>query len=192
MSKYSTAVRSRKVDTETTTACSSATLCFLARGGDAPSPRGPRRQLLQIFFAQLARFQEINEERLCGAIEDAIYEFADHAANNFGFSMRGTIDEGTILTAFFQKALGFKDFHHCHDGGVSDFALLQQGFINIADGGVSALPHELHDFKFPRSERGELWSHGYQLYSTIYFVLQGQAKMCPAYFAFVTGQKLGR
>ena len=141
---------------------------------------------------QLQGVHESGEESLRGAVEDAIYEFADRVADNFGFGVRGAIDEGTILTTLFQIALGFEDFHHGHDGGVSDFAVLHQGFVNVAHGCVLALPHELHDFKFPRSERGVLWSHGYQLYSTIYFVLQGQAKICPAYFAFVTGQKIGR
>jgi dipeptidyl aminopeptidase/acylaminoacyl peptidase len=36
------------------------------------------------------------------------------------------------------------------------------------------------------------FEHGYQVYSTIYFVFQGQTKICPAYVAFVNGQKIGR
>jgi hypothetical protein len=64
--------------------------------------------------------------------------------------------------------------------------------LSIRQRQVPALPDELHDFKFLRSERGVLWSHGYQVYSTIYFVFEGQTKICPAYFAFVNGQKIGR
>ena len=152
----------------------------------------PCGQSLQIFFMQLPRFQESGEENLRGTVEHAICEFSDHATDNLVLGLRGAIHEGTVLTPLFQIALGFEDFHHGHHGRVSDFAVLQQGFVNIADGRVPALPHELHDFKFPRSERGVLWSHGYQVYSTIYFVFQGQTKICPAHFAFVTGQKIGR
>jgi len=34
---------------------------------------------------------------------------------------------------------------------------------------------EFQDFKFLSRERGVLCSRGYQIYSTIYFVVQGQA-----------------
>src|SRR5437763_15869513 len=38
-------------------------------------------------------------------------------------------------------SLGFEDFHHGHDGGVSDFAALKESFVNVADGGGRSEEH---------------------------------------------------
>ena len=103
---------------------------------------------LQVFFAKTARFDEVDEERFSRAVKNAINEFADHAADDLILGMRGAIKEGAILAALLQVALGFEDFHHGHDGGVSDFAALKESFVNVADGGGAALPDELHDFEF--------------------------------------------
>src|SRR5947208_8363787 len=103
---------------------------------------------LQISFAKTARFDEVDEERFSRAVKNAINEFADHATDDLILRMRGAIKEGTVLAALLQVALGFEDFHHGHDGGVSDFAALQESFVNVADGGGAALPDELHDFEF--------------------------------------------
>ena len=41
-----------------------------------------RRIALQIFFTNVARFDEMDEQRLGGAVEHAIDKFADHAADD--------------------------------------------------------------------------------------------------------------
>jgi hypothetical protein len=101
----------------------------------------------------------MDEERLGGAIEDAVDEFAEHAADNLVFGVRGAVEKSAVLAALFQIAFGFEDFHHGHDGGVGDFAAFEKGFVDVADGGGIALPDELHDFEFLGSESGVLGSH---------------------------------
>src|SRR5690242_886389 len=64
---------------------------------------------LQVFFANAARFHEMDEKGLGGAVEKAIHEFADHFANDLLFAARGTIDVSAIEKPFFQIALGFED-----------------------------------------------------------------------------------
>src|SRR5580693_329756 len=116
----------------------------------------------------------MDEQRLGGAVENAIHKFADHAADDLMFRARGAIDESAILPALFQVALSFENFHHGHNGGVGDFSVLEQGFVDIANGGIFALPDELHDFEFLRSEGGVFWPHGRDTYSTNEFVCQGE------------------
>src|SRR5262249_52735163 len=101
--------------------------------------------LLQIFVPQMARFDEMDEERFRRAIKNTIDKFADHGGDDVIVGLCGAVKEGVILEALLEIALGFEDLHHGHDGGVSDFAALEKGFINIADGGGAALPDELHD-----------------------------------------------
>ena len=115
--------------------------------------------LLQIFFAKAARFDEMDEQRLGRAIENAIDEFPDHAANDLVFRMRRAVKEGAVLAALFEIALGFEDLHHGHDGGVSDFAAIEESFINVADGGGAAFPDELHDFELLGSQGVVLGAH---------------------------------
>jgi hypothetical protein len=117
------------------------------------------RHFLQIFFADVAGFDEMDEERFRGTIENAVDEFAEHAANDLVPGVRGAVDEGAVLAALFQIAFGFEDFHHGHDGGVCDFAALEEGLVNIANGGGLALPDKLHDFEFLRGEGGVPGSH---------------------------------
>src|SRR5215472_668932 len=135
-----------------------------------PTPTHPRGGLsfafldqadnfLQIFFPEMAGFDQMDEKRFGGAIENAIDEFADHAANDLIFGMRGAVQEGAIPAALFQIALGFEDLHHGHHRGVSDFAALEEDLVNIADGGGTALPHKLHDFEFLRRKRVVFGTH---------------------------------
>ena len=77
----------------------------------------------------------MDEQRLRGTVENAIHEFAEHSADDLILGVRGAVNERAILAAFFQIALGFENFHHGHDGGVGDFAVLEQRFVDIADGG---------------------------------------------------------
>jgi len=96
----------------------------------------------------------MDEERFRGTVEDAIYEFPEHAAKDVVLGVRGAVNERAVLAALFQIALGFEDFHHGHNGGIGDFAVLEERLIDIADGGALALPDQLHDFQFLRGECG--------------------------------------
>src|ERR1700730_4267899 len=108
----------------------------------------------------------MDEKGFSGAVEYAINELADHTANDLVLRMGRAIEEGAVLPPLLQIAFGFEDFHHGHHGRVGDFAVLEQGFINIADGGALTPPNELHDFEFLGRERCMLRSHGCDLYST--------------------------
>ncbi len=116
----------------------------------------------------------MDEERFGRAVEDAIDEFADHAADDLVFGVRGSVNKGAVLAALFEIGLGFEDFHHGHDGGVGDFAALEQDFVNIADGGGAALPDELHDFEFLGGKRVVLGAHR-QFSSTNYLGCQAKS-----------------
>src|ERR1700735_777206 len=114
---------------------------------------------LQVLFAYVARLDQMDEQRFRGTVEDAIDEFPDHAADHLALRMRRTVNEGTVLAAFFQVAFCFENFHHGHHGGVCDFAVLQKRLVDIADGGVLALPDQLHNFEFLGRKCRMLWSH---------------------------------
>jgi hypothetical protein len=114
----------------------------------------------------------MGEESLCRAIEHAVREFADHIADSLVLGVRRAIHKRAGSAALCQIALGFDDFHHSHHRGISDFAALQEGFVNIAESDGLALTHQLHDSEFLRSERDLPRLHTYELYSTIYFVCQ--------------------
>jgi len=101
----------------------------------------------------------MNKERFRRAVENAIDELAKHAADDLALGVSGAINKCAIQPALFQISLGFEDFHHGHDGGVGDFAFLEQGFVNVADSGVFALPDELHDFEFLGRKGGVFGSH---------------------------------
>src|SRR5580704_956851 len=101
----------------------------------------------------------MDEQGFRGTVENAIDEFADHAADHLALWMRRAVNVRTVLPALFQIALGFENFHHGHYGGVGDFAVLQKCLVNIANGGVLALPDQLHDSQFLRRECRMLWSH---------------------------------
>src|ERR1700747_3035555 len=73
--------------------------------------------------------------------------------------MGGAVKEGAVLATLLEVALGFEDVHHGHDGGVSDLAAVEEGFVNIADGGGTALPDELHDFELLGGKRIVFRSH---------------------------------
>jgi hypothetical protein len=61
--------------------------------------------LLQVFFAKTTRFDEMDEQRFRRAIENTVDKFADHAANDLVFGLRGAVDEGAVLPPLFQIAL---------------------------------------------------------------------------------------
>src|SRR5689334_21528946 len=84
--------------------------------------------------------------------------------------MRWAVKEGAVLPALFEIAFSIEDFHHGHDAGVSDFAVLEECLVHIADGGGAALPHELHDFEFLGSQRVAWLSHSTLLVLTNSYV----------------------
>ena len=101
----------------------------------------------------------MDEERFGRAIKNTINEFTDHAADDLILGLRGAVKEGAILAALLEIPLGLEDLHHGHDAGVGDFAPLAERLVDIADGGGAALPNELHDFEFLRSQRAVPWPH---------------------------------
>ncbi len=96
----------------------------------------------------------MHEQRVGRAVEDAVEEVADHAADDLLARLRRAKDMRAVLGGLGQISLLLQDAHHRHDGGVGNRPCLAQRFVDVADRRRVARPDDLHDRQLLRRERG--------------------------------------
>ena len=75
---------------------------------------------------------QVHQQRLGRAVEDAVDELADHVADHLAFGLRGPVDVGAVGLVLLEILLLFQDLHHGHDRGVGDLAAFQQRLVDVA------------------------------------------------------------
>src|ERR1019366_3082814 len=103
---------------------------------------------LHILEGELARFNQMRHDRLRAAAEER-EEVVDE------LPLRGIARDGGLenveVSDFFYAAnglLAFQTIDSGLDGGVCRPAFFWEGFLNLADGGLAAVPERLHNLQF--------------------------------------------
>src|SRR5215831_21105692 len=104
-------------------------------------------------FIQLVRrefliFDQLDEQRLRGSVEDALQKIVHHVADYFALRLSWRVDVGALIRALLQMTFLLENSHHRHHGRVSDLPAPEQFFINVADGRTPVHPDNFHDLEF--------------------------------------------
>jgi hypothetical protein len=98
--------------------------------------------------ADAAIRDQMHQQRLRGAVKNAVDKFLDHAPLSLALGFHRTIDVSPLAARLLQMAFALEDSHHCQHRGVSNITLLQKIFVGFPDGSLAAQPDYFKDFEF--------------------------------------------
>src|SRR5262249_34901198 len=108
--------------------------------------------LVKVLAREAAVLDQVQQQRLGRAVEDAIHEIAHHPADHLLLRARRLVEIRAVLGRLLEIPLLLEDVHHGHDGGVGDLAPLEQRLVDVADAGGPAGPDYFHDFQLLRGQ----------------------------------------
>ena len=102
-------------------------------------------ETLQLCGSDFVVAEEGEEEALAGVAEETPHHVADFGAAGFLLGDAGAVEEGSAFLAVADVALLLEDADGGEDGVVGQRCAFGHRGDEIADGGFSALPQELHE-----------------------------------------------
>jgi hypothetical protein len=103
---------------------------------------------------ELFALQKIVDELFGRVVKEAVEELAEGTLAGFLAGHGGGIDEGAPVFLVLEVAFVFEDAEGGEDGVVGERGIVGEGFEDVADGGGTARPEDIHEAHF---RFGEDW-----------------------------------